>query len=191
MIPVGYMYNKVAARADSHPANVVDIYSVAGCGGQLGAHHFSVDYIQFWKHNGYWLFNNRAEMDSIAAEHNIDLSDMTLFYYEAYIFEFDLIERDKHPNTGIWSPFECDQSWLTDVSVPETKTLAGYDVVEFVGRSAPEDSLLACCPGLSSQVALNQHCLFDTFDKAKSTLESGIFHRHEPGPYRIFAVYVV
>jgi hypothetical protein len=38
---------------------------------------------------------------------------------------------------------------------------------------------------------VNSHCLFDSFQEAKESLESGIFNSCEPGPYRIIAVYIV
>ena len=38
---------------------------------------------------------------------------------------------------------------------------------------------------------VNQHCLFNTQSEAKEALESGKFNDSEPGPFRIFAVYLV
>ena len=54
MVPAGYMAKRVVARPDWLPAErVSSIYSVSGCVSETFA-----DYINFWKHNGYWLFNS-------------------------------------------------------------------------------------------------------------------------------------
>ena len=80
MIPVGYMFKKVVHRPDWLTAsNVDDIYSLSGCVSE----NFT-DYIKYWKHNGYWLFNSPAMMEKIASEINLDLDGMTLFYYEVF-----------------------------------------------------------------------------------------------------------
>ena len=51
MIPVGYMAKRIVNGPDWLKAtNVVDLYSVSSC--------FSedfTDYINYWKHNGYWF----------------------------------------------------------------------------------------------------------------------------------------
>jgi hypothetical protein len=77
MIPVGYMYKKVEFRPDWIKTQAVfDIYSLSGC----VSGNFS-DYINYWKHNGYWLFNSPQVIKQIATEHGIELSGTTLFYY--------------------------------------------------------------------------------------------------------------
>jgi hypothetical protein len=54
MIPVGYMFKKVMQRPDWLNADGVDdIYSLSGCTSE-----YFTDYIDYWKHNGYWLFNS-------------------------------------------------------------------------------------------------------------------------------------
>jgi hypothetical protein len=179
MIPVGYMYKSVAAPPDQLTANnVVDVCSVGQCGGSTTKNF--ADYISFLKHNGYWFFNSPRIIEQIAQENQIDLSAMTLFYYEAYEREFDIAG---------WSNFPSCADWPTDVVIPRNKTLIGYDVTEFVMRNAPECSLLSCS-NLAADFSVNSHCLFDTFAQAKSAVESGAFHAHEPGPYRIIAVYL-
>lgn len=51
MIPVGYMAKRVPMKPDWLKAtDVVDIYSVSSC----IAEDFA-DYIEYWKHNGYWF----------------------------------------------------------------------------------------------------------------------------------------
>lgn len=186
MIPAGYMYKLVStATDDAISANVIDFYSVGACG--AGISPFFTDYIPHWKHNGYWFFNSPDIMREIARDEGIDLSSMTLFYYELHDFELD------QPEDGTvtrWIPVECSASFATDVSIPEDKVLAGYDVVEYACRNSPECSLLSCSD-LAARFTLNSHCLFNTFDAAKAAVESGQFHACEPGPYRILAVYVI
>ena len=85
MVPAGYMYKRVASRPGWLKADSVDkVYSLSGCISRDFA-----DYINYWKHNGYWLFDSPEVIEGIAKEENIDLSGTTLFYYEAYEYEFD------------------------------------------------------------------------------------------------------
>jgi hypothetical protein len=54
MIPVGYMAKRVCRTPDWLGApHVIDVYSVSGCISENFA-----DYIQYWRHNGYWLFDS-------------------------------------------------------------------------------------------------------------------------------------
>lgn len=84
MIHVGYMAKHVVPKpAQLKTEQVVDICSVSG--------HISpdfADYIKFWRHNGYWLFDSPKIIQDIATENNIDLSGTTIFYYEVYELEF-------------------------------------------------------------------------------------------------------
>lgn len=187
MIPVGYMYKLVGIPTASLTANnVVNVFSAGDCGGSPS--HFFADYIKYWKHNGYWFFNTPDLMQEIARMDHIDLSAMTLFYYEIYEFEFD--KSDNQGRVAGWFPFESESSFATDVLIPQEKDLAGYDVVEYVCRNSPECSLLSCS-NLAAKFHVNAHCLFDTFGEAKAAVETGEFHAKEPGPYRILAVYEV
>jgi hypothetical protein len=69
MIPAGYMAKHAADRPDWLRANRVnDVYSVSNC--------FSDDfseYINYWEHNGYWLFNSPGAIQKVADENSIDL----------------------------------------------------------------------------------------------------------------------
>jgi hypothetical protein len=178
MIPAGYMYKLVNASPGGVTAkNVVDIFSVGACG--AGTSPFFTEYIPYWKHNGYWFFNSPDTLQEIARQDDIDLSRMTLLYYETYGYEFDQSGDSK---VAGWVPFECERSFVTDVLIPQEKALAGYDVVEYVCRNSPECSLLSCCD-LAAKFTVNSHCLFDTFEEAKKALESGEFRTCEPGPY--------
>ena len=40
------------------------------------------DYVDFWKDNGFWLFDSPEVIKNIAQENSIDLAGTTLFYYE-------------------------------------------------------------------------------------------------------------
>lgn len=177
MIPVGYMAKRVCTKPDWLKARIVtDIYSVSGCiSKEFG------DYIDYWKHNGYWFFNSPEIIRSLARENTIDLGGSALFYYEAYEMEFE----GEH-----WRPYAPEPSFETHVVAPANKQLEGFDVVTFSGRNSPECSPLSC-NYLADEHPVNAHCLFTSFEEAKTKVESGAFNNSEPGPYRIFAVYSV
>jgi len=177
MVPAGYMAKRVVARPDWLRAeHVSSVYSVSGCMSEDFA-----DYINFWKHNGYWLFNSPEVISDIAREHQIDVRGTVLFYYEVHELQFD---------AGQWTPFASEPSFPTAVSVPEAKVLEGYDVVSFSSQTSPEHSPLSC-NGLASEVDTNTRCLLKSFEQTRTLLENGTFNNSEPGPYRIFAVYSV
>jgi hypothetical protein len=156
--------------------NVENIYSVGSC-----VNDDFADYIQYWKHNGHWLFDSPETIQAVAKENSIDLQGMILFYYETHEMQF--------AENG-WESFSSESSILTHVIPPEQKRLEGFDVVTFWAGNAPECSPLSC-NGLAEEIRTNAHCLFDTFDEAETSLNSGKFNGAEPGPYRIFAVYSV
>jgi hypothetical protein len=177
MIPVGYMAKYVGRRPDWLQApQVVDIYSVSSC----GARDFA-DYIKFWKHNGYWFFDSPDIIRRVAAENAIPLEGTSVFYYEVYEMEFD---------GEAWQPFSPEPSFPTQVVPPRTKQLEGFDVVNFTARTSPECSGL-CCSSLAEHLPVNAHCLFASFENAKTSVDDGEFDESEPGPYRIFSVYSV
>ena len=177
VVPAGYMAKRVVERPHWLPAErVSSIYSVSGCVSENFA-----EYITFWKHNGYWLFDSPAVITDIAQENNIDLSETMLFFYEVYELQF---------NSSEWTPFEPEPSFGTNVSLPEAKVLEGYDVVSFYVQTSPECSPLSC-NYLAAEVETNTRCLLQSFEQARALLENGTFNNSEPGPYRIFAVYSV
>ncbi|HUJ31332.1 MAG TPA: hypothetical protein VLY23_08640 [Candidatus Acidoferrum sp.] len=155
---------------------VTDIYSISGC-----ISHDFADYIEYWKHNGFWLFNSPEIIREIAREESVDLAETSLFYYEVYDREFD---------GESWHPYEPEASFPTQILVPSSKQLEGFDVATFSCRNVPEHSPLSC-NYLANEILTNTHCLFCSFDEAKTQLELGAFNNSEPGPYRIFAVYSV
>ena len=177
MIPAGYMAKRIYRRPNWLKApNVADIYSVSGCQSENFA-----DYLPFWKHNGFWLFDSPDIIKNVAKEHDIPLKETSLFYYEIYQEEFD----GEH-----WKPFTPEPSFPTNVAQPSNKHLEGFDVATYYARTNPECSPLSC-NSLAENLRTNSHCLFDRFDEAEAHLNAGAFRNAEPGPYRIFAVYSV
>ena len=178
MIPVGYMAKRVAPRPEWLKApQVQDIYSVSNC-----VSKDFMDYIKFWRHNGYWLFDRPQIIQELARQNSIDLKDLTFFYYEAYEKEFDDEQRQ-------WLSFE-PSDFLTEILRPRKKEFQGYDVVSFSVGTNPECSPLSC-NHLAIEIKTNSHCLFNSFEEAKGDLELGRFDHSEPGPFRIFAVYTI
>jgi hypothetical protein len=157
---------------------VTDIYAVASCISDNFA-----NYIEHWRHNGYWLFNKPSDMDSIPAREGTDRSCLTLFYYEVHEQAFD---EDSHH----WVPFAPEASFPTEVAKPPSARLQGFDIVSFYAGTAPECSPLSC-NALGDEIQVNEHCLLATFEEAVTALETGKFANCEPGPFRIFAVYLV
>ena len=107
---------------------------LAWCGERL-QHLFSqgciaenfVDYINFWKHNGYWFFDSPEIIIDIARENEIDLGGTVLFFYEVHDLQFD---------SGEWRHFEPERSFGTNVSVPEAKARA-------IGRAGAAGRVIA------------------------------------------------
>jgi hypothetical protein len=130
------MFKRVGAPPKSLYASaphVADVYSLS-C---HGADDFA-DYIKFWRHNGYWLFDSPAIMRALAMEQSISLDGLKLFYYEAHDVQYD-------EESGTWGSFEPEahESFTTKVWPPKVRTLEGYDVVTFSVGSAPECSPLS------------------------------------------------
>jgi hypothetical protein len=116
MIPAGYMAKRVHKATDwLQPSEVVDIYSVSGCISEDFA-----DYINHWKHNGYWFFNSPEIIRSISVKESVALEGTSLFYYEAHALEFDgkswLAYAPEHPYQRMWyyprGSNSRDSTWL-------------------------------------------------------------------------------
>lgn len=179
MIPAGYMARRVSTRPEWLTAErVVDIRSVSACVSPNFA-----DYVPSWKHNGYWLFDSPGVIEQLAREHDVDLRETALFYYEVHDREFDAV-------AGAWTSFGPEPSFPTRVVAPRQKLLAGYDVVSFSLGTSAECSPLSC-NGLAAEVETNEHCLVASLEQAQELLGRGAFANAEPGPYRVFAVYSV
>ncbi len=183
MIPVGYMAKRIMlwpSDWQKTPAGVEDIYAVSPCMSKYFA-----DYVPLWLHNGYFFFNSLDAVKSLAEEYYVELSGCTFFYYEMYEMQFDGKRKR-------WEEIKADaeSSMKTEVIPLVEKRLEGYDVVCYSRPGGPECSPLSC-NGLAGSIAVNRHCLLDSFDEVKRLLEAGAFENSEPGPYRIFAVYTV
>jgi len=179
LTPAGYMAKKVVKRPDWIQApKVDDVYSVSGC-----LSGYFADYINYWKHNGYWFFDSVQIIQSLAKEHSLALGECKFFYYEVFEEEFN-------DETQQWQPFMPDNSFKTTVVSPAKRQLEGFDVVTFSVHSSPECSPLSC-NNLAATIATNRHCLFASFDEAKAHVEAHDFDNSEPGPFRILAVYSV
>jgi hypothetical protein len=62
MIPIGYMAKRIQLRPEWLKApQVVDVYSVSDCVNTNFA-----DYVPFWKHNGFWVFDSPQAIREIA-----------------------------------------------------------------------------------------------------------------------------
>jgi hypothetical protein len=181
MIPAGYMSKKVVVRPEWLKADgVEDVCAVSGCFSEPFA-----DYINYWKHNGFWLFNSISDIEQLCSQEKNDASHNTLFYYEVFENEYDEDSKE-------CSAFEPEASFETHVQEPLNAKLVGYDVTTFTGGTSPECSPLSC-NSLATEIPVNRHCLFDTFEQAIEALEAGKFDNSEPAPgrFRIFAVYRV
>jgi len=177
MIPLGYLAKRIPnERPDWLRApEVVDVYSVSGC-----VNDSLAEYSDGWKHNGFWMFDSPADIQTAALANGIDLNDASLFFYEAYESEFGGDDR---------LPILPDAAFEAQVLVPVTKHLEGFDVVTFC--DGPNSHSPLSCNSVAAEVKTNQHCLFASFNEAVAALESDAFDQCEPGPYRIYAVYSV
>ena len=177
MVPVGYMAKRISKKPDwLNAVQVIDVYSVSSCVSDDFA-----DYVQYWKHNGYWFFDSPEVILKLAREDAMSLEGSSLFYYEAHEMQFD---------DESWSMYLPEPSFRTNAAPPVRKQIEGFDVVTFSVGSGPECSPLSC-NSLATDTPTNAHCLLTTFDEAKILIEDPVIADCEPGPYRIFAVYSV
>lgn len=180
LIPAGYLAKNISSAPAWLPGTPVQqIYSVSGCISE----NFIDNYIPFWKHNGYWLFDSPQAIEEIANDASIDLRELAWFYYEMYPNAYD-------PLTATWQRVLPEVSFTTQVRLPQTKQLAGFDVVSHSGGSNPECSPLSC-NGVAKYFTVNANCLLPNLAAAVDGLNSAWFVDCEPGPYRIYPVYAV
>jgi hypothetical protein len=179
MIPAGYMAKHVAAAPAWLAApGVVDLYSVSACISRNFA-----DYVNHWRHNGYWLFDSPGVMAEVAGRCGADLAGTRLFYYEVFELQY-------RQDGCAWESIEPESAFGVAVHVPRMPRLEGYDVATFSCGTTPECSPLSC-NGLAARLTVNSHCLIPSFDEARAHVDGGAFADCEPGPLRIFAVYSV
>ena len=100
MIPVGYMAKRMPQSDDwlEHMKGPLSsaVYSVGS-----SVNDDFADYVNYWKHNGWWFFDSPAAIQEVAREHSINLDDTLLFFYEVYEFEF---------HDGDWRSFSTGMS---------------------------------------------------------------------------------
>jgi hypothetical protein len=96
---------------------------------------------------------------------------------EAHELEFD---RERW---GSWSP---EPSFPTNVALPVSKQLEGFDLVSFNVKTSPECSPLSC-----NAVAIRAPIAYSTLLMRPTDFNDGVFKGAIPGPYRIFSVYSV
>lgn len=154
MIPVGYMAKRIAPKPDwLKSERVKDIYSVSSCTSEDFC-----DYINYCKHNGYWLFDSPEMIRDVAKENDIDLNGTEIFYYEVY-------ELQSYEDEPIWEEFLPESSFQTKIVPPDSKQLMGYDIVSFAAGNVPECSYLSC-NHMAEEIEVNEHCLIGTFERA-------------------------
>ena len=179
MISLGYMAKRISSGLEwLKNDRVTEILSVASCISRDFA-----DWIPYWKHNGYWLFDSPEIIASLIPEHDIPRGGLRWFYYEGYEFAFD-------ENRKTWEPYHPEPSFPLDTSAPPKSILRGFDVATYSQGNCAECSPLSC-NRLVEELAVNRHCLIDTFDAARKAIDEGRFSNSEPGPFRIVAVYEI
>lgn len=179
MIPAGYMAKHVSRCTDNLDfPGVKDIYSVSGCISSQFA-----DYIKFWRHNGYWLFDSPKVIADVGRESCIDISGTTLFYYEIYEWKYD-------PEEKTWFRTSPEDSFATDIEQPVNKSLEGFDISTSFNDSGPEHSPLSC-NYFAESIPANAHCLLPSLEKSIALIEDDSFSHCEPGPLVIYAVYTL
>ena len=141
------------------------------------------DYVNEFRHNGYWLIDSPEIILQLARTDSVDLAGSVLFYYEIHELEYDEEEAE-------WIPFTPYPPFPTEVVVPSVKTLEGYDVGTFSYGGSPECSPLSCSH-LATEVETNEHCLLPSFERAEQLVSGRHFNGTEPGPFRIYAVHSV
>ncbi|EIT7126871.1 hypothetical protein ACWO25_004523 [Vibrio parahaemolyticus] len=176
MIPVGYMYKVVSGKPDWLKASQIeDIYSVSSC-----VSEDFCDWVNYWKHNGYWFFDSPSLIHEIANENSIDLDNLTLFYYEMYEKQWDYDDN--------WTDFSPEEYFSTNVVVPASKVSLGFDIVTYTNNTSAECSPLSC-NHMAEEIETNEHCLLETFKSAVDLIEQQKLSQCEPGPYRIVEVF--
>jgi len=179
MVPLGYMAKHVAIRPEwLRAAGIDEILSVSSCVSKDFA-----DWITYWRHNGYWLFDNPSVIQALALEHSLNISDCRWFYYEAHGLAYD-------ENTGGWVSISAEATLPTSVQPPPEAILRGFDVVTYTFGNMAECSPLSC-NYMAKEVVTNRCCLLDSFEVAHRLIDQRRFIDCEPGPYRIVAVYEV
>jgi len=179
MTPLGYIAKRIIPRPDwLNVPHVESIYSVANCMSEDFA-----DYIDFWRHNGHWLFDRPSIIIEICEESSIEMSGLTFLYLESELVQFDAEQKK-------WKAYEPDSSFTTDVTKAIDARLLGYDVTTNYYCPTPEHSPLSC-NHIASVVPVNKYCLIDNLDDARKHIQRGAFANSEPGHLRVIAVHEI
>lgn len=179
MTPLGYIARRVIPRPGwLNAPHVESIYSVANCMSEDFA-----DYIEFWRHNGHWLFDRPSIITDICEESCIEISGLTFLYLESELIQYDADQKK-------WMAYEPDSSFSTDVTKAHDAKLLGYDVTTSYYSPKPEHSPLSC-NHIASVVPVNKYCLIDHLDEDRNHIENGAFVSSEPGHLRVIAVHEI
>lgn len=178
-IPVGYQGIKPIQKPEwIVDDNVKEIWSVANCMNGL-----NIDWINQWMHNGYWHYNSIHDLRT--AYLNCGLKNgYQIIYMENYKYAYDNLMKKLVP---IW----IEESFTTNVVMPEFSEFIGYDVVSFSGRTMPEHSIMSC-NNMSKLLHANKYCLTEMdpeiIIKEISDYKDVV---GEPGPYKIYSIYKI
>ena len=95
------MYKTISDKPDwLRTEQVTDIYSVSGCVSE----DFD-DWINYWKHNGYWFFDSPGIIENLSRIHGINLEGMRLFFISLMKNSGTMmITHGRH--TSLKSPFQ-------------------------------------------------------------------------------------
>lgn len=192
MIAAGYLLKRTAIPEGYKNLPIVkDIASVSAC-----VNADIVDLMAAWQYNEYGLANAPDVLDFLVETQSVDASDATLFYYEAY--ELGVRSNGQRFCHNEWTPLDLKSSAIQTAVVPPAAgslTHLGYDVVIFGDypeySGFVEHSPLSCnmaAEGLTNGLTVNSHCLFDSFEQAKSAIDQDMFIDCEAGLYTIFSV---
>lgn len=183
MIPAGYLLKRIVPPPDYLAGIPVRrVCSAAHCVGDD-----LVDLYEAWSQNIFSLANSPEQLFRLAEAQAVDPFGSTLLYFEVY--EREAISGGFiEPKFPDWQPLsECPGNPV-QTSPPEAAEFLGFDVVVF--GDTLEHSPLSC-QEMAREISVNEHCLIDRFEDAKSAIEKGLFYECKEGAYRIFAVHQV
>ena len=195
MVPAGYLYKKITpveewitpdTPQELRAPQVREVASVSGC---IAYHHDVFEPSYFYGDNTMMAlcpeqYAEAAREDGLA----FDLAGYALYYYTMYEYEFDeetgertALPPERLPR-GVREP---------DPALLERATLLGFDAAVYQDNVWPVGCSPLSCNYMAAEVSVNEWCLFPSLDAAVACLESKGFLHCEPGPYRIFGVYLL
>ena len=188
MISAGYLLKRTTPPSgwlQGSGTDFVEVCSVSAC-----VNDDVVDLLNSWKFNKFGLANTKNLILELAQEEGNSVEGTSLFFYEMY--EQELASDGWAFDPDAWQGLtHSDASNVEiDVSPPDhadQATLLGYDVVAY--RDFPDHSPLSC-NGVAMELQVNRFCLFDSFEQAKDSIDTGKFGGGcEDGLYRIMSVH--